>query len=114
MSTAVYRARSATELVDGAVSLLRRNFSVFVTLGAVYYVPILIAQWLVIGAARPFVAPATQITQFYGTIKPGPYFGLLALLMVPVSLAFFFIARRFNRAAESWEGEEVTGEPTPA
>jgi dipeptide/tripeptide permease len=55
-----------------------------------------------------------QITQFYGTIKPGPYFGLLALLMLPVGLAFYFIARRFNRAAASWEVEKVTGETAPA
>jgi proton-dependent oligopeptide transporter, POT family len=59
-----------------------------------------------------------QITQFYGKEKnqllPGPYFGLLALMMIPVSLAFFFIARRFNREAARWDVEQVTGETAPA
>src|SRR5262249_53561645 len=57
-----------------------------------------------------------QITQFYGKdkIPPGPYFGLLALMMIPVSMAFFFIARRFNREAARWDVEQVTGETAPA
>jgi POT family proton-dependent oligopeptide transporter len=55
-----------------------------------------------------------QITQFYGKIPPGQYFGLLALMMIPVGLVFFFIARRFNRDAARWDVEEITGEPDPA
>jgi dipeptide/tripeptide permease len=57
-----------------------------------------------------------QITHFYGKDKllPGPYFGLLALMMVPVGLAFFFIARRFNRDAARWDVVAETGEPNPA
>jgi len=47
------------------------------------------------------------ITPFYGariellgiTLAPGPYFGLFALLMVPVTAAFVLVARRFNRPA---------------
>lgn len=32
-------------------------------------------------------------------LSPGPYFGLFALLMVPVTLAFVLMSRRFNRPA---------------
>jgi hypothetical protein len=52
-----FRARSATELVDGAVQLLRGNYATLVTLGAVYYVPILVLQWTWIGTMRP-LAPS--------------------------------------------------------
>jgi len=55
-----------------------------------------------------------QITRYYGKIPPGQYFGLLALMMIPVGLVFFFIARRFNRDAARWDVEEITGEPDPA
>lgn len=50
-----------------------------------------------------------QLTPFYNTVilpgslniymSPGLYFGLFAAAMVPVTLAFALIARRFNRAA---------------
>jgi POT family proton-dependent oligopeptide transporter len=55
-----------------------------------------------------------QITQFYGKIPPGRYFGLLALMMIPVIIAFFFIARRFNREISRPDEAEITGEPAPA
>jgi len=34
-------------------------------------------------------------------LKPGPYFGLMTLIMIPVTVAFLFVARRFNRTAAS-------------
>ncbi len=44
------------------------------------------------------------ITPLYGaeiwpglTLAPGPYFGLFALLMTPVTVAFVLVSRRFNR-----------------
>jgi POT family proton-dependent oligopeptide transporter len=48
-----------------------------------------------------------QITPFYGELipgtdfrlTPGPYFGLFALIMVPVTIAFVFVSRRFNQSA---------------
>jgi len=40
----------------------------------------------------------SQVTPYYAKLSPGPYFTLFALVMIPVTLAFFFIARRFNRA----------------
>src|SRR5262249_33505461 len=55
-----------------------------------------------------------QITPYYRKMSPGQYFGLLALMMIPVALVFFFIARRFNREAARWAVEEVTGETSPA
>jgi hypothetical protein len=65
VSTANYRARSATELVDGAVQLLRANLATFVTLGAVFYVPVLVIQWTILGTMRPPTSPAA-IGAFYG------------------------------------------------
>jgi dipeptide/tripeptide permease len=52
-----------------------------------------------------------QITPLYGAaipgtdfkLTPGPYFGLFALLMIPVTLAFIFVSRRFNRSAKTVE-----------
>ena len=41
-----------------------------------------------------------QITPLYPEVlQPGAYFTLLTLMMVPVTLAFIFVARRFNRSA---------------
>jgi POT family proton-dependent oligopeptide transporter len=45
------------------------------------------------------------ITPLYGaeipvlgiTLTPGPYFGIFALLMIPVTIAFILVSRRFNR-----------------
>jgi hypothetical protein len=41
-----YRARSATEVIDASIQLLRQHYSQFLTLNAAYYVPILIIQWV--------------------------------------------------------------------
>lgn len=38
-------------------------------------------------------------TPYYTTIGPGWFFGVLALVMVPVTLAFVFVARQFHRSA---------------
>jgi hypothetical protein len=65
VSAANYRARSATELVDGAVQLLRANLSTFVTLGAVFYVPVLVVQWTLIGTLRPPTVGSAQLGAFY-------------------------------------------------
>jgi hypothetical protein len=52
-------------LVDGAVQLLRANFSTFLTLGAVFYVPVLVVQWTFIGVLRPPTVGSPQIGAFY-------------------------------------------------
>ena len=45
-----------------------------------------------------------QITPLYGQnvlgfdLSPGRYFGLFALVMVPVTVAFVLVSRRFNQA----------------
>jgi hypothetical protein len=49
VSTANFRARSATELIDGAFQLYRSNFMMFLTLGAIFYVPVLVMNWTIIG-----------------------------------------------------------------
>jgi hypothetical protein len=41
-----YRARSATEVIDASIQLLRQHYSQFVTINAAYYVPVLIVQWV--------------------------------------------------------------------
>ena len=56
MHAGSYRARSATELVDGTIRLYRSNFATYLTLGAVMYVPILVAKWTLFGASRPSTA----------------------------------------------------------
>jgi len=53
VSAGSYRPRSATELVDGTIQLYRGNFLMFLTLGAVLYVPLLVVQWTAIGATNP-------------------------------------------------------------
>jgi len=50
VSVAVYRARSATEVVDGAIQLFRQNFAAFVTLGAIFYVPVAILNATIFGS----------------------------------------------------------------
>jgi len=47
-----------------------------------------------------------QITQLYGRIPPGRYFGMLTLIMIPVTVAFTVIARRFNRETHAWKVEQ--------
>ena len=42
----------------------------------------------------------TTIDQLGLTLTPGRYFALFAALMVPVTLAFVVIARRFNRGLD--------------
>jgi hypothetical protein len=41
-----YRARSATEIIDASIQLLRQHYSQFLTINAAYYVPVLIVQWV--------------------------------------------------------------------
>ena len=47
-----------------------------------------------------------QITQLYGRIPPGRYFGLLTLIMIPVTIAFAIVAQRFNRESAAWKDEQ--------
>ena len=46
------------------------------------------------------------------TLSPGVYFGLLALLMVPVTIAFILVARRFNRTAAHRHRPKSRRKPT--
>ena len=45
-----------------------------------------------------------QITQLYGKIPPGKYFGMLTLMMIPVTIAFTVIAQRFQSREFGVEG----------
>jgi POT family proton-dependent oligopeptide transporter len=49
----------------------------------------------------------SQVTPLYERLSPGNYFGLFALVMIPVTLAFVVIARRFNRTVARLEREKV-------
>ena len=51
-----------------------------------------------------------QITPYYEAVLPDRYFGALALSMIPVTIVFFLIGRRFNRASAAWK----SGGATPA
>lgn len=55
-----------------------------------------------------------QITPLYSKMPPGHYFGLLTLMMVPVTVIFFLVGRRFNRRAAEWQAEisAATGSPS--
>ena len=47
------------------------------------------------------------ITPLYPTMPAWVYFALEAAVMIPVTLAFLFIARNFNKAVERWKQEEA-------
>jgi POT family proton-dependent oligopeptide transporter len=49
----------------------------------------------------------SQITPLYEKLSPGTYFGLFALVMVPVTVAFVLIARRFNRTVARLQQEQA-------
>ncbi|MBX7074333.1 MAG: oligopeptide:H+ symporter [Pirellulales bacterium] len=51
-----------------------------------------------------------QVVELYEAYDPGAYFGLMALMMIPVTIAFIFAARAFNRHEPP---REITGEPAP-
>jgi POT family proton-dependent oligopeptide transporter len=56
--------------------------------------------WLVTVGLGNLVINA-PITRLYSSMQPMAYFGMLAVMMLVVTGAFVFVARRFNRAAES-------------
>jgi POT family proton-dependent oligopeptide transporter len=60
--------------------------------------------WLTVTAGNMLNA---QVTPWYSDprISPGQYFGLLTLMMIAVMVVFFFVARRFNRQAVTWQSE---------
>jgi hypothetical protein len=41
------------------------------------------------------------ITRLYSSMSPGLYFAMLAVAMVIVSIAFVFVAKRFNASEAS-------------
>ena len=49
----------------------------------------------------------SQITQWYTDMRSGDYFGLLTLVMVPVTIAFFFVGKRFNRKLAAWQADSA-------
>ena len=55
-----------------------------------------------------------QITPLYTRMDPGHYFGMLTVMMLPVSVVFFLVARRFNRKVAAWEAEAAAWEAARA
>jgi hypothetical protein len=51
-------------LIDGAVQLFRANYVPMVTLGAIYYVPLIVLNWTVIGTMRAGTTPAQIVTMY--------------------------------------------------
>ena len=46
-----------------------------------------------------------QLTPYYEAMLPDRYFGMLAVMMIPVTVVFYVVGRRFNRAAANWKAE---------
>lgn len=78
------------------------------------------ACWLLtVAIANLFInAPLTRL---YPSTEPGlhfpsatSYFGTLTGMMFVVSVAFFFVARAFNRGMEKWQAEEAAQENAEA
>jgi POT family proton-dependent oligopeptide transporter len=51
------------------------------------------------------------VTPYYETVNPGTYFGLMTLIMVPVTLAFALVARWFNAGTPQVVAPEPKAEP---
>jgi POT family proton-dependent oligopeptide transporter len=47
------------------------------------------------------------VTRLYARMEPRDYFGMLTVMMVAVTIVFFFVARRFNAATEAATGERA-------
>jgi len=46
-----------------------------------------------------------MLTPYYEAMLPDRYFGMLAVTMIPVTVVFFLVGRRFNRASAKWDTE---------
>ena len=69
------------------------------------------ACWLMpVGIANLLNA---TITPWYNTLGPMQFFGLLALALVPVTIAFLFVASWFNRGAEAWQAVDTGAVAAP-
>ena len=55
--------------------------------------------------ANAQITPLYNTTVFGLNLAPGPYFAIFAVVMIPVTLAFLFVARQFNRAASGVAGQ---------
>jgi solute carrier family 15 (oligopeptide transporter), member 1 len=67
-------------------------------------------MWLVtVGLANLFLN--VPVTRLYSVMNPGVYFGLLAVSLVAVALAFIFVAKRFNRLVEMEKAAEQDNGP---
>ena len=72
------------------------------------------ACWLLtVAFANLFIN--ARFTRLYPSTEPGlhfpsavSYFGALTALMIVVSLAFFFVARAFNRGMEKWQADQAS------
>ena len=53
------------------------------------------------------------LAPFYGMLGPTTFFGLLALALVPVTLAFLVVASWFNRGAEAWQAVDTGAVAAP-
>ena len=74
-TTTAYRPRSATEIVDAAIQIVRRNFVPMITVVAVAYVPFLVLQMtvfrglLVVAMSGRLVDLSTGMTLAYYTVS---------------------------------------------
>jgi hypothetical protein len=88
VSAAAYRARSATELIDATIQLLRRNFATFYTLSALFTVPFYVIPPLILpqsprgAAATPSAFNVTALIVFF----------VLALVLSAIFQTALFLA----------------------
>jgi hypothetical protein len=75
--TATLRPRTASEIVDVAVQLLRRQYAQFLTISAIWYVPILVLQLSFFRRVATEVATGRLPTEPLGSFG---VFGFIALL----------------------------------
>jgi dipeptide/tripeptide permease len=61
--------------------------------------------WLVSVSLGNFVFNA-PVARLYNQMEPGPYFAMLTLMMVGVTIVFVFVAQRFDRAMAQMASED--------
>ena len=96
MSDVLYRPRSASEIVDAAFQLLRRNFKSFVTITAVTYVPVLLS---LLALQRAY---GVQMAQ--PSVEPGYYLATAVVTLLWYALSSSALALA---AADAYAGAPV-------
>ncbi len=98
MSAAAYRARSATELIDATIQIMRRNFATFYTLSALFTVPLYVIP--------PLLVPQSA----RGTVATPSAFSITALIVffiLFIALSAIFQTALFLASSDAYLGKPV-------